>query len=90
MDYVIAVFKSRTQVMKFYDKLQNARIPSDIVNTPREASLGCGLSVKFNKQDFVYVQNILRRDYYHSFGGFFNIREQGHHKTVNKIQNNFF
>ena len=82
MEYLIAVFKSRTQVMKFYEKLQNYRIFADVVNTPREASLGCGLSVKINTQDFGYVQNILRMDNYHSFAGFFKVKESGHHKTV--------
>jgi len=82
MEYLIAVFKSRTQVMKFYEKLQSCRIPADVVNTPREASLGCGLSVKFSEENFGYVKNILRTDYYHSFGGFFKINERGHHKNV--------
>ncbi len=82
MEYLIAVFKSRTQVMKFYGNLQNYRIHSNVINTPREASLGCGLSVKFNMQDYNNVLKVLRMDNYYSFGGFFKVFENGNQKNV--------
>lgn len=82
MEYLIAVFKSRTQVMKFYEKLQDCRIPADVVNTPREASLGCGLSVKFSCQDYYYIKKLLSSEYFHSFAGLFKVTEKGHHKSV--------
>lgn len=82
MEYLIAVFKSRTQVMKFYEKLMSCRIQANIINTPREASLGCGLSVKISPHDFSRVLNVLRMDNYYSFGGFFKVLESGRHLTV--------
>ena len=82
MEYLIAVFKSRTQVMKFYGLLQNYRINSAITNTPREASLGCGLSVKFNINDYSSVMKVLRNDNYYSFGGIFKVIENGNQKNV--------
>lgn len=82
MEYLIAVFKSRTQVIKFHEKLRYFGIKSEVVNTPREASLGCGLSVKFATEDFGYANNILKMEGYASFAGFFKIKDSGHHKIV--------
>ena len=43
--YVFA-FRSRTQSMKLYDILHEHGVECDIVNTPREVSASCGLSVR--------------------------------------------
>jgi hypothetical protein len=82
VEYVIAVFKSRTQVMKFYEKLQDYNIRAAVVNTPREASLGCGLSVKVNTWDYGNLMKVLRTDNYYSFGGVFKVNENGTQKSV--------
>lgn len=82
MEYLIAVFKSRTQVMKFHERLQSNNIASSIINTPREAAMGCGLSVKFYTEDYHGVLNILRTENYYSFAGFFRVNESGRHLTV--------
>ena len=82
MEYLIAVFKSRTQLMRFYDLLQQRRIGSAVINTPREASLGCGLSVKFNRHDYSNVTYLLRSEQFYSFAGMFIVTENGRHKTV--------
>lgn len=44
-------FRSRTQSMKFYDLLSGGGVPCDIVNTPREISASCGLSVRVTDED---------------------------------------
>jgi hypothetical protein len=85
MEYLIAVFKSRTQVMKFYEKLLDCRIPAEIANTPREASLGCGLSVKFGCEYYFYVKKILYSDCPHSFAGMFKVIENGNHLSVRPL-----
>ena len=85
MEYLIAVFRSRTQVMKFYEKLLDCGRFADVVNTPRQASLGCGLSVKFGCDDFYFVQRILKSDCFHSFAGLFKVTESGHHKSVKAL-----
>ena len=82
MEYLIAVFKSRTQVMKFYSILQNYAIESAIINTPREASLGCGLSVRLDLRDYNCALKVLRMDNYYSFGGFFKVFDNGMQKNV--------
>lgn len=75
MEYLIAVFKSRAQVMKFGEKLKNYRIAFSVINTPREASLGCGLSIKFYVNDYEKVRRLLSFDTYPTFSGIFLVKE---------------
>lgn len=49
MEYVVISFRSRAHTVKFADFLREHNIPSEIVNTPKEAGVGCGLSVKVSK-----------------------------------------
>lgn len=39
-------FRSRTQSMKLYDTLTLSGIKCEIINTPRQVSTSCGLSVR--------------------------------------------
>ncbi len=43
-------FRSRTQAMKMYDLLRTNGIMCEIINTPREISASCGLSVKVENE----------------------------------------
>lgn len=57
----IAAFRSRQQVMRFEDALRRAGINVDVVTTPREVAMGCGLSVRFALKDAERVRNMYRR-----------------------------
>lgn len=57
----IAAFRSRQQVMRFEDALKRAGINVDVVTTPREVAMGCGLSVRFALKDAERVRNMYRR-----------------------------
>ena len=43
----IAAFRSRQQVTRFDAALRRAGIRSQVISTPRDISMGCGLSVRF-------------------------------------------
>lgn len=73
MQYDLAVFKSRTQTLRFFERCQAYRIPAEVVNTPRQAALGCGLSVKFPHTALPVVRQLLSMDNYYSFGGVFSL-----------------
>ena len=45
--YGIAAFRSRQQVLRFEARLNRQGIPARVVTTPRDISMGCGLSVRF-------------------------------------------
>ena len=61
MDYVIIAFRSRTHTIKFAEELRKRGIPSEIVNTPKQAYVGCGLSVKVNKRYFPIAKRFVVR-----------------------------
>ena len=46
MNYLIFAFRSRAQSMKYYNELKKTGVNCALINTPREISVGCGLSVK--------------------------------------------
>ena len=45
--YGVAAFRSRQQVLRFEAALRQRGIPTQVVTTPRDISMGCGLSVRF-------------------------------------------
>ena len=45
--YGVAAFRSRQQVLRFEATLRQWGIPTQVVTTPRDISMGCGLSVRF-------------------------------------------
>lgn len=45
--YGVAAFRSRQQVLRFESALRRFGIPAQVVTTPRDVSMGCGLSVRF-------------------------------------------
>ena len=57
-DYAIASFRSRQQVMNFESQLRSAGVHGEVVSTPREIAVGCGLSVKFAYADFPRVRDM--------------------------------
>lgn len=45
--YGVAAFRSRQQVLRFEAALRQRGVPTQVVTTPRDISMGCGLSVRF-------------------------------------------
>ncbi len=45
--YGVAAFRSRQQVLRFEAALRQRGVPVQVVTTPRDISMGCGLSVRF-------------------------------------------
>lgn len=67
---VLAVFRSRSQTLDFLSRLRNAGVPSQAVNTPREAGVGCGISAKFDENFLARARAIVEKYPYSSFSGF--------------------
>ncbi len=71
-------FRSRTQSMKLYDLLRSNDIACEIINTPREVSASCGLSVSVPDDAIeraVGIQNYYRTEtligvFYHDDRGY--------------------
>lgn len=56
---IIAVFNNRNNSMKFASYLKRLGITNRTINTPRELSTSCGLSVIFSYKDLNRVKEIL-------------------------------
>ena len=59
--YGVAAFRSRQQVLRFEALLKARGVPARVVTTPRDISMGCGLSVRFPMEYLQDVRRALRR-----------------------------
>lgn len=60
---VLFSFRSRTQSMKMYDLLRTNGIECEVINTPRQISSSCGLSVSLDERDLERSVGVY--DYFH-------------------------
>lgn len=61
MGEIIIVIKSRSAALRFADELKSYRISCKVINTPKEANVGCGLSIKMFMKDIKKAQMVLQR-----------------------------
>ena len=85
MEYVIVAFRSRAHTVRFSEFLRANGLANEIVNTPKEAGVGCGLSVKVSRQDFNIVRRAVLISSLSSFAGFFLVKNTAGFKTVRSI-----
>lgn len=85
MEYLIIAFRSRAHTVKFYDILKRIGVSAEIVNTPKAAGVGCGLSVKTSKNAFSTVKNAVNLARLNSFAGFFLVSVVGTSSVVRSI-----
>ncbi len=57
--YGVAAFRSRQQVLRFEAVLRRMGVPAQVVSTPRDISMGCGLSVRFPMEYLTQVRGAL-------------------------------
>lgn len=83
MEYVIAVYRSRNVSMRAYNFLLSQGVTCALVSTPRNANVGCGLSVKFGKADLPTYKQVLSSA--ETFVGFFLIKNTYTGSTVVRL-----
>lgn len=71
MTYILAIFRSRAQAVDCNVRLKSTGIASELINTPREANIGCGLSLKIPHNAAERAKIIIKRANYPAFYGFF-------------------
>ena len=71
MKYILAIFRSRSQAVDCNIRLKGFVIAAELVNTPREANIGCGLSIKIPHDNIGRAKNIIKRANYSAFYGYF-------------------
>ena len=85
MDYILVTYRSRSQTLRFHEFLIKNGLYSEIVNTPKEAGVGCGLSVKISPEYVSAVKKAVRITNFSAFAGIFGVKISGGVKTVRSI-----
>ena len=69
----IAAFSSRQQVMRFDSALRRKGLRVNIISTPKDVALGCGLSVQFDLSDAPAAMETYRQTRPGSLIGFYRV-----------------
>lgn len=77
MTELLAVFRSRSQAIDCMNKMRAYGVPSQLINTPKEANIGCGLSLKIPQNAASRAKNIISRLRYSAFYGYMKIETRG-------------
>ena len=85
MEYLIVAFRSRAHTVQFANLLRSQNIVMEIVNTPKEAGVGCGLSVKARKQNYDLIKRLVILSALPSFAGIFAVKELGEKRIVKAV-----
>ena len=85
MEYLVVAFKSRQESIKVSKVFNSYGISASVITTPKEAGLGCGLSVKTSLGNLFAVKNLLLRINAKSFLGLFKVFDLGGKPIVKSI-----
>ena len=70
MTETLAVFRSRSQAMHCFSRLKSMGVSVQLINTPKEANVGCGLSLKFPRAAAPVAKKYISRANYSAFYGY--------------------
>ena len=76
MTETLAVFRSRSQAMDCFSRLRAMGIGAQLINTPKEANVGCGLSLKLSHAAAARAKNVISRAHYSAFYGYMKIENR--------------
>lgn len=84
--FVLAVFNNRTQALQFANQLKSKGVNIKVINTPREITTSCGLSVMFAFNDMNKARVVINSNKFLSFRGFYLKKENRsifHYEKIN-------
>ena len=85
MEYLLTTFRSRADTVGFSELLRKNGINNEIVNTPKQAGVGCGLSVKTSMNYLTIIKKAVIIADKKSFAGFFSVKTIGGNKFIKAI-----
>lgn len=86
MTDILAVFRSRAQAADCNSRLKAAGVGCAMINTPKEAGVGCGLFIKIPQQNANRAAFIIKNARYSAFYGFYSMNT-GYGRVVLKRLN---
>lgn len=85
MEYVVVAFRSRAHTVRFSEFLRKNGVYCQIINTPKEAGVGCGLSVRLSVKDLNLARRAVKITNFNSFAGIFLVKTVGVRRIVKSI-----
>jgi len=85
MTVILAVFRSRTQTMRFVELMRLRGIQCTVVQTPPEAHVGCGTSGKFLYCDIYVARMIVSQNRFDAFVGFYEWKKIAGQTVIRKL-----
>ena len=85
MDYLVVAHRSRAHTLRLFEILSSYGIYCKIVNTPKEAGVGCGLSVRVDTASLNTVRRIVLSVSMPSFAGIFLVKRTSNGQIVRSI-----
>ena len=73
MQYAIVAFRSRNQTASMYEVFVANGIACKIINTPKEANVGCGVSLRFDLSQLDRAKQLVARYQGQNYIGFFKL-----------------
>ena len=83
----IASFRSRQQVFKFEGALRRAGIRVEVITTPRDVAVGCGLSIRFGLGEKERVMEAYRQLHPSNLIGFYRVDRTDGQRTQTRALN---
>ena len=84
MNGILVIFRSRAQALDCVSLLRKNGVQASAVSTPREANVGCGISVRVGEFDLARVRRIVSRANYGALVGYFRAEHKYGRITVTR------
>ncbi len=85
MKTIIAVFKSKPEVMRFIEKMIYFGARAQTTGTPKEAKIGCGISARFEYRNLSVAKKVLAEGRFEGFHEAYLIETNGIRVSKRKI-----
>ena len=80
----IASFRSRQQVLKFEGALRRAGVRVSVITTPRDVAVGCGLSIRFELNEYDRVMDVYSQLRPSNLIGFCRVERDDSQRTITR------
>lgn len=85
MHFCLAVFRSRNETLYLANMLNMSGFRVAVINTPKDAGLACGISVRFDENAIEVVKRFICSKPFRSFSGFYRVINEGNRNSYQKI-----
>jgi len=82
---ILAVFRSRTQSMEFYNALRGQGITVQLVSAPKQANVGCALACKIPYSALPRAKVLISTKRFSTFVGFFKSAAIGNKREITRL-----